>query len=203
MYKITATQPKSRGQNLDLSMLRPCFPPGITWVPPSDSSHSCTIPSQHLLAPTVAALWKNQVCPFVIPVPRVLTSTVAGAATSHGSSRSWAISARSFRIRTMSFMTTCKLTVWPLVNIWSPRRLTGRYLQGNTRNRWTASMGEGSYFSASHPLLLQATHSPPPSQHNGHSNSIQDREENTPNHLQPGSRTAALFPNALGPFILP
>lgn len=59
------------------------------------------------------------------------TSSAAGAATSHGSSCSWAINARSFRIRTTSFMTACKFTVWPLVNIWSPRRLTGRYLRGS------------------------------------------------------------------------
>lgn len=27
-----------------------------------------------------------------------------------------------------SFITACMLTVWPFVNIWSPRRLIGRYL---------------------------------------------------------------------------
>ncbi|OBS82627.1 hypothetical protein A6R68_23387 [Neotoma lepida] len=52
-----------------------------------------------------------------------------GGSWVHGSFCSWAINARSFRIKTASFMTACKFTVWPLVNIWSPSRLTGRYLQ--------------------------------------------------------------------------
>lgn len=36
--------------------------------------------------------------------------------------------AKSFLMTEQSFRTACMLTVWPLVNIWSPRRLTGRYL---------------------------------------------------------------------------
>ena len=62
---------------------------------------------------------------------------MVAAATSLGSSCSWAITARSFRIRTTSFMTACKFTVCPLVNIWSPRRLTGRYLQEDMWNQCT------------------------------------------------------------------
>ena len=84
-----------------------------------------------------------------------LTSSGAGAATSHGSSCSWAINARGFRIRTTSFMTACRFTVWPLVNIWSPRRLTGRYLR-DTWN-WALSAWRVMFLSLSPSLLTPPT----------------------------------------------
>lgn len=41
---------------------------------------------------------------------------------------SFAMKTKSFLIKVASFMTACRFTVWPFVNIRSPQRFTGRYL---------------------------------------------------------------------------
>lgn len=132
------------------------------------------------------------VCTYNLNSKAALTSSVAGAVTSHGSSCSWAINARSFRIRTTSFMTACKFTVWPLVNIWSPRRLTGRYLRGTCGISEYLVWGKGR-------VLQPLTHAhyrpciPHYTQDNQNSHRIQvTRTGKYSHHLQPGSRTATV-----------